>query len=106
MSSLFCENLRPEPFPNINGKFIDRGSAREQGDACTGVRPAIKILSDALIWNCSHAAGNVRWSPDCSFFRAQKSFGKSACHECSGAGLRLNIAFRMKFREGEPYGGS
>src|SRR6266487_2826180 len=36
--SLFCENLCPEPFPNVDGKFVNRGNAGDQRDIRSSIR--------------------------------------------------------------------
>src|SRR5260370_35607017 len=110
MSAFFQKHLRPESFPNVNGKFIHCWNTGNQGDVHSGVHSAeIKLFSDALIWNFPHAIRNARWAlclrRDLRLRRAQESFGKRGREECSRSDLRAKIAFSMKFREGEPYGG-
>src|SRR6266699_6660766 len=62
VSSLFCENLCPESFPNVDGKFVNRGDAGDQRDTwCSIRRPEIELFSSSLIRICLHAFGNVRW---------------------------------------------
>src|SRR6266567_2628012 len=110
VGSLFGENLCPETFPNGDWEFVNCGNAGDQRDTWSSIRrPEIELFSSSLIRNCCHALGNARWPFNFrkrfQFACAKEGFRKRVCHECSGAGLRLNIAFRMKFREGKLYGG-
>ncbi len=61
MGTLLCEHLRSEPFPNIDGEFIDRWKSGNQGNTCAGAqRSEIKLFAYALIWNRSYPAGDAR----------------------------------------------
>ena len=108
VSSLFCENLCPESFPNVDGKFVNRGYAGDQRDTWSGVRRSeIELFSSSLIRNTPDALRNARramyLAPSFGLSCAQKSFGKRVCNECPRPDSESQIPFSMKFREGEPY---
>jgi hypothetical protein len=61
MDALLFEHLRSEPFPNVDGEFIDCWKSGNQGDARSGAqRSEIKLFPCALIRNCFYPAGDAR----------------------------------------------
>jgi hypothetical protein len=61
MDTLLCEHLRSEPFPNLDGEFIDCWKSGNQGDPRAGIeRSEIKLFAYAPIWNCSYPPGDPR----------------------------------------------
>src|SRR6516225_3242493 len=100
MRTLLCENLRSEPFPNPDGKFIDRWESGNQGNTHAGVeRSEIKLFAYALIWNRFCSPGDSVSVSDLRkclrFVSGQKAFGERMRHERSRFGLRTQISFCM-----------
>src|SRR6266446_4934370 len=55
MSALLCEDTGSEPFPNINGEFIDcRESGNQRNARPSAQRSEIKLRPCTLIWNSSY----------------------------------------------------
>jgi hypothetical protein len=61
MGTLLRKHLRSEPFPNLDGEFINGGKSWNQGHACSGAqRSEIKLFPYALVWKCLYPAGDAR----------------------------------------------
>src|SRR5207247_323607 len=107
--SLLCENLCSESFPDCDWKFVDRRDPRYQRDTGPTIRWNIKLFSNTLIRNAPDALRNARQArylgSSSGLLCAQESFGKSVCNECPRSDSGSQISFRVKLREGEPYGG-
>ena len=89
MGALLCEHLRSEPFPNIDGEFIDCWESGNQGNTCSGVqRSEIKLFPYPLIWNCSYPAGDAR---SIAPTEPTIAFGLSAVKKVSGSGCATNV---------------
>src|SRR5215469_10391452 len=106
MRTLLSENLRSEPFPNPDGKFIDCWESGNQGNTCAGLkRSEIKLVTHAMIWNRFYSPGDPGSLPDLRkclrFSSAQKDFGQRIRHERSRFGLRTQISFCMEPRKCE-----
>src|SRR5439155_3076938 len=106
MGTLLCEHLRSEPFPNVDGKFIDCWKSGNQGNTCAGVqRSKIKLFAYALIWNGCYPAGDARSMLDLRkcfrFISRQKGFGERMRHEGSRSRLRAQISFCVEPRKCE-----
>ena len=60
MSALLCKYPGSEPFPNIDGEFIDCRESGNQGNARPGAQGTeIKLRPCPLIWNRSCPAGGA-----------------------------------------------
>jgi hypothetical protein len=60
MGTLLRKHLRSEPFPNLDGEFINGGKSWNQGHTCSGAQRAeIKLFPCALVWNCSCPVGDA-----------------------------------------------
>jgi hypothetical protein len=112
--SALCKHPGPQPFPNIDGEFIDRRESRDQGNTRPGSqRSEIKLRPCALIWNRSYplrgASSMFDYSicfrsstADCAgrtageFVSGQKTFRKRIRHKRTRSGLQAQIAFRVK----------
>ena len=106
MRTLLCEHLRSEPFPNVDGKFIDCWKPRNQGNTRAGIeRSEIKLFAYAVIWNRSYSVGEAESVLDLrKCFRSvshQKGFGERMRHERSRSGLRAQISFCVELRKCE-----
>jgi hypothetical protein len=97
MRSLLCEHLRSEPFPNIDGEFIDCGESGNQGDARSGAQGSeIKLFPYALIWNRSYrsemragcSTGRYDLNPQ---RRIRPVANLSAVKKVSGSGCATNV---------------
>jgi hypothetical protein len=93
MDAFLCEHLRSEPFPNVDGEFINCRKSGNQGNTCAGVeRSEVKLFAYALIRNRFYPAGNARSVLDLrNCFRSisrQKGFGERMRYEGSRSGLR------------------
>ena len=65
MGTLLCKDLQSEPFPTVEGEFIDCWKSGNQGHTCSGAqRSEIKLFPCALVWNRSCPAGDARLIPD------------------------------------------
>src|SRR2546429_6106687 len=108
MSALLCENTGSQPFPNIDGEFIDCRESGNQGNARPGAeRSEIKLRPRTLIWNSSYPGRDTSStldSPTCfrsatadsfrgEFVGSQKTLRERIRHKCSRSGLRAQIAF-------------
>jgi hypothetical protein len=106
MGTLLCEHLRSEPFPNVDGEFIDCWKPGNKGNTCAGVqRSEIKLFAYALIGNRSYPAGDAGSVLDVrNCFRLisrQKGFWERMRHEGSRSGLRAQISFCVELRKCE-----
>src|SRR5262245_25908850 len=106
MDTLLSQGLRPEPFPNADGKFIDCWKSGNQGNTRTGVKSSeIKLFACALIWNRSYPAGNTRptlYRAKCfRFVCCQKGFGERVRHKGSRSRFRAQISFCVELRKCE-----
>src|SRR4029077_9204038 len=106
MGTFLCEHLRSEPFPNVDGEFIDCRKSGNQGNTRASVeRSEIKLFAYALIWNRSYPAGDAGPVLDLRkcfrFISRQKRFGQRMRHESSRSGLRAQISFCVELRKCE-----
>src|SRR5215472_5643554 len=106
MRTLLCENLRSEPFPNVDGEFIDCWKSGNQRNTRAGLeRSQIKLFTYALIWNRFRSLGDPGSVSDLRkclrFISAQKGFGERMRDERSRFGLRTQISFCMQPRKCE-----
>src|SRR5258708_225845 len=104
MGALLCEHLRPEPFPNVYGEFIDCWKSGDQGNTGADVQCSeIKLFAYALIWNRSDPAGDAGSVLDVRkrfrFISRQKGFGERMRHEGSRSGFRAQISFCVELRK-------
>src|SRR6266550_4184660 len=103
MGTLLCEHLRSEPFPNVDGEFIDCWKSGNEGNACAGVQCSeIKLFAYALIWNRSYPAGDAGSVFDVRkcfrFISRQKSFGERMRHEGTRRALPVKLPDRNSSR--------
>src|SRR5438270_7741164 len=111
MSSLLCEHPGSEPFPNIDGEFIDCRESGNQGKPRPGPQGSeIKLRPCTLIWNSSYPGRDMSSTLDQAicfrsatadsfrgeFVGSQKTLGERIGHKRSRSGLRAQIAFRVK----------
>src|SRR6516162_2066711 len=106
MDPLLREHLRSEPFPNVDGKFIDCWKSGNQRDTGASFKSSeIKLFACALVWNRSYPAGNTRptlYRAKCfRFVCRQKGFGKRVRHKGSRSGFRAQISFCVELRKCE-----
>src|SRR5947208_3628839 len=107
MSSLFCQHLCPESFPDFYRKFIQRRDSGNKRDARWARNSKIELLSNAFIWKISYPvrkarrAFNQQSRPWPAW--AQKGLRKRICNEGSGPNSGAKIAFRVKLLERQVY---
>src|SRR6266513_2367461 len=106
MGTLLCEHLRSEPFPNVEGEFIDCWKSGNEGNVCAGVQCSeIKQFAYELLSNRSYPAGDAGSVLDVRkcfrFISRQKSFGERMRHEGPRSGLRTQISFCVELRKCE-----
>src|ERR1051326_1752140 len=105
MRSFLRENLCSEPFPNFDGKFIQGGDSRNKRDARRASDSEVELLTSSVVRNLFYPAGKTRW-PFCVWYwsnrsRTQERLRQRFRDERARSDLRLQISFRMKFRERE-----
>src|ERR1700752_4740676 len=107
MRSFLCENLCPESFPNLDGKFIQGRDCWDKGDTGWSGDSEIELLAGSVIWNISNPMRKPCWTfcGWCCFChsRTQESFGQCLRDEGARSNFRLKVSFRMKPREREIY---
>jgi hypothetical protein len=114
MSTLLCKYSGPEPFPNIDGKFINGRESGNQGNARPGAQRAeIKLRPRPLIRNRSRPSGGASTTldqPICfqsvttdsshgmsgKFVSSQETFRKRIRHKRSRPSLRAELTFCVK----------
>src|SRR6516165_6114749 len=60
MRSFLCENLCSEPFPDVDGKFIQRGDGWNKGNARRPSDSKIELLTDSAVGNIFYPIGKPR----------------------------------------------
>src|SRR4030095_12512644 len=107
MGTFLCENLRSEPFPNFDRKFIQSGDSWNKGDTGRPGNYDIELLTGSVIRNIFHPFRKPGWTfcGWCCFCRSRtkKRFRQRLRDEGARSYFRLEISFRMKPREREVY---
>src|SRR5437016_14509177 len=105
MSSLLCQNLCSEPFPDCYRKFVKRRDGGNKGDAGCAGDSIIELFSGPFIRNIFYPVRKAGRMFNQQFRLwpawAYESLGKRVCDERAGSDSGAKITFGMKFLEGD-----
>src|SRR4051794_37144170 len=107
MRSFLRQNLCSQPFPDFDGKFIQRGDGWNKGDTRRPGDSEIELFTGSVIRNIFYPIRKPRWT-FCGWYcfcrsRTQEAFRQRLRNKGARSNSRLKISFRMKPRQREVY---